>query len=132
MLDIDWSFFNTDFNKLRRILILWKFYKIPFHFIKNLFVCLIIKTLKNFGDNEVSEFILNVGEWILQNFTYNDLLRIFIFCKLNEFFHNTKTLFMLRQLFEIFADNIKNVLSFVLLKRRNDLLNHVLALIIHR
>ena len=132
LLNTFWSFFNTYFDKLRRVLILWKLYKISFHFIKNLFICLIIKTLKNFGDNKVPEFILNIRQRILQNFTNNDLLRIFIFCKLNKFFHDTQTLFMLCQLFKIFTDDIKNVLSFILLKRRNDLLNHVLSFVIHR
>ena len=39
---------------------------------------------------------------------------------------------MLCQLFKIFTDDIKNVLSLILLKRSNDLLNHVLSFVIHR
>ena len=59
-LNVNWSFFDTDFNELGRVFILRKLYEIPFHFIKNLFVRGVIKSLKNFGNDEISKFVLNV------------------------------------------------------------------------
>ena len=83
VLNVDRSFFNTDLDELGGVFILRKLYKITFHLIKNLFVCLIIKSLKNFGNHKISKFVLNISQRILQDFTYDDLLRIFIFSKLN-------------------------------------------------
>jgi hypothetical protein len=53
--------FDADFDKLGRIFVLRKFYKVSFHFIKNLLVSLIVKSLKNFRYHKVSELILNVS-----------------------------------------------------------------------
>jgi len=90
-LNVNWSFFDTDFNELGRVFILRKLYEIPFHFIKNLFIRCVIKSLKNFGNDEISKFVLNVWQStrIFNDFSNYDLLGIFVFGILNEFFHNT-------------------------------------------
>lgn len=90
-LHVNWSFFDTDFNELGRVFVLRKFYEISFHFIKNLFVCGVIKSLKNFGNDEISKFVLNIWQStrILKNFSNYDFLWIFVFGILNEFFHDT-------------------------------------------
>ena len=79
MLHVCWCFFDTDFNELGRVFVLRKLDEIPFHLIKNLFVCLEIKPLKNFRYNKISEFILHVSKRIFQDFTDNYFLGVFVF-----------------------------------------------------
>jgi hypothetical protein len=89
---------------------------------------LIFEICQRFRNHEVSIFVLNVLQPIFSDFVDDDFSILWFISILYEHLHDAETLFICCQLLKLLTYLLKDIISSILFKRFNDLLDHVLAL----
>lgn len=98
------------------------------HLLKNFLCMLIFEICQRFRNHEVSIFVLNVLQPIFNDFVDDDFSILWFISILYEHLHDAETLFICCQLLKLLTYLLKDIISSILFKRFNDLLDHVLAL----